>query len=247
MDATSPLRPESLGFVSTHWTTIRACAGDNDLGRAAREEMCRRYWYPLYAYIRRWGHDGHHAEDLTQDFFADILSRPWFALVDQSKGNFRSFLLASLRQFLRGEFDRKNARKRGGTYQHVPYDLAVAESRYSLGGTASLDPAELYDLEWANSLVADALAGLEAEYTAANKRLQYEHLKSYLAAGGEDPRYEVTATLLGISIANVKVCVHRLRVRYRALLEERVAATVETPEDVRAEMLHLRAVLLATT
>ena len=230
------------GLASTHWTAIRACAATDSAGHAARETLCRDYWYPLYAYIKRLGHQVHDAEDLTQGFFTHILSGPWFKHADQSKGKFRSFLFASLDNFLRDCFNEQTALKRGGGYQHIPLDLGNAESRYIQSAATRLPPAAVYDIEWAAVVVDIAWKRLEAEYGDSGKRALFEQLKGFLATSGNAERHAAAAQVLGLSIANVKVNIHRLRGRYGEILRDEVARTVSRPEDVPDEMSSIRAV-----
>ena len=232
------------GFVSTHWTTIRACAGNDDAAIAARAELCKAYWYPVYAYIKRQGHDPHQtAEDLTQDFFGYVLSRPWFERADGNKGRFRSYLLGTLNHFLQTELSRKTAKKREGSYQHIPYDLDSQDARQPVYQTDHSACQAAYELEWAMAVVSTALRRLEAEYSKPDRALIYEHLNRFLRSEGEASSYEEVAARLGISAANVKVSVHRLRKRYGIILREQVAATVAAFEDVEEEMCHLHTVL----
>ena len=233
-------------FPSTHWTTIRACAGDDRLAHAAREKLCEDYWYPLYAHICRLGNATHHAEDLVQDFFVHLLRQSWFAAVDQSKGRFRTFLLSSLDNFLRDQFKQRRAKKRGGDYQHVPYHLNEAELDRKEEGSSGSTPAQLYEVEWATTLVSATFQELEDEYVSTGHQRLFEHLKTYLSTPAEASLYRATAAELGISATNVQVAVHRLRSQYRKVLKRRVAMTVATPADVEEEMRHIRTVLASS-
>ena len=229
------------GMASTHWTTIRACTGTGTQAQAARETLCRDYWYPVYAYVRRAGRQKFDAEDLTQGFFADILSRPWLERADRLKGSFRAFLLKSLENFLRDRLDGQKAAKRGGGYQHIPLDLADAELRYAGSAAARVSPAEAYEIEWASAIVNTAWKRLEAEHAAAGKDAQFAKLKVYLTAEGQATAYEAVARDLNVGVENVKTSVHRLRRRYAAILQEEVALTVSDTQEVPGEMRRLRA------
>lgn len=245
METAQPLSsPDHWRFASTHWTAIGLCAGNDDVAHAARESLCRAYWYPIYAYIKRCGNDHHHAEDLTQDFFDYILRRPWFVRADQTRGRFRTFLLTSIDNFLKEQFGRKQARKREGRYQHIPYNLSGMETGYA--NDAGSNPTQRYEVEWASAIVAATLKQLEAEYADAGKGQHYPRLKRYLTIPGDATLYDETATELNISLSNAKVAVHRLRVRYGEVLRERVAQTVAAPEDIQDEVRYLRAVLAAS-
>ena len=234
------------GFASTHWSAIRACAGNNKAAQIAREALCRDYWYPLYAHIRRSDYHGNDAEDLAQDFFADILSRPWFERADESKGRFRAFLLTSLNNYLRDRHDHRNTEKRGGAFFFVPLDMGSAESRYSRGSVAAINPAEIYEVEWAAAIVETSLERLEKEYVLAGKETLYKAIKPYLTTPGDGTLYEATAKTLETSLSNIKVAVHRLRKDYGAILREEVARTIARPEDVEGEMRYMRALFAVT-
>ncbi len=227
-------------FASTRWTTIRACCGDGTAAQAARETLCRDYWYPVYAYIKRAGHMSHDAEDRTQEFFAYILNKPWLEQADQTKGRFRAFLLASLDNFLRDHHAKNQAHKRAGGYRHVPLDMATAESRYALSEQAERSPAQVYETEWAANIVDIAWRRLEAEYVHAGKQHHFEHLKVFLASDGEAAQHKAAAKVLNLSVQNIRVCIHRLRKRYSEALREEIGRTVKEPADVAAEMAHLR-------
>lgn len=232
--------PNRYGLASTHWTTVRACVGTDRSAQAARERLCRDYWYAIYAYLKRLNHQEFDAEDLTQDFFAYILNKPWFERADQSKGRFRAFLFASLDNFMRDRLDGQKAFKRGGTCQHIPLDLADAESRYTRSAAERISPAEAYETEWAATLVDAAWKRLEAEYAEAGKEAHFAALKIFLTVEAQATAYHSTARNLGLSVENVKVCVHRLRKRYGSILREEVARTVQHPGDVDGEMRYIR-------
>ena len=241
MEARTPKDyPNRYGLASTHWTTIRACVGTDRTAQAARERICRDYWYPIYVYTKGHGHKDFDAEDMVQEFFAYILNKPWFERADRSKGRFRAFLLTSLDNFIRDRIDGRKAHKRGGSYQHIPLDLAEAELRYARTAAARISPAEAYETEWAAALVDAAWKSLEAEYVEAGKQSLFDGLKIFLTVDAETAAYNPVARDLGLSVENVKVCVHRLRKRYGAILREEVARTVEHPGDVAAEMRHIR-------
>ncbi len=230
------------GLASTHWTEIRECAQSGNAAQAARERLCRDYWYPLYAYIKRSGHAAHDAEDLTQEFFTQLLRASWFARADQAKGKFRSFLFASLDNFLHDAHGRKNAQKRAGTYQHVPLDLSSAESRYVQSAAARASPVEVYETEWAATVVEMAWTRLRDEYMAAENRVVFDALQLLLTIPGDAEQYEAIAKRLGITADNAKVSAHRLRKRYGAILREEVARTVGSPAEIDDEMRQLRGV-----
>ena len=232
-------------FASTRWTTIRACSGDGTAAQAAREILCRDYWYPVYAYIKRAGHKSHDAEDRTQDFIEYILSKSWLEQADQTRGRFRAFLLASLDNFLRDHHAKSQAGKRAGGYRHVPLDMATAESRHALSEQGERSPAQVYETEWASVIVNIAWRRLEAEYVDAGKQHHFEHLKVFLASDGDAAQHQTAAKVLNLSVQNIRVCIHRLRKRYSETLREEISRTVKEPADVAAEMAHLREVFAA--
>jgi RNA polymerase sigma factor (sigma-70 family) len=240
----SQFEDQSAGFPSTYWAAVWACARQDGRADLARSELCRRYWYPIYAYLRRLGHSGHDAEDLTQGFFAYILQRPWFARVDQTKGKFRSFLLATLKNFLRDDFDQRMAQKRGGRCPHIALDMTEGESRFVTDLSGKFDSQALYEVDWATSVVDAALGRIEEEFSAAGKQLHFERLRIYLTIDADAVSYETVGAGLGISAETVKVNVHRLRKRYGAILREEVARTVD-PNDVNEELRHLRRIIAA--
>ena len=240
-----PAFAPAVYFASTCWTTIHSCSGNDSTAQAARAELCRDYWYPVYAFIKFQGNDTHYAEDLARDFFAYILGRSWLERVDQSKGRFRSFLLGTLNHFLSDEASRKTARKRAGGYHHIPHDLRSEERLDPAYEGANGVPREIYEVEWATSLVVATLKQLEEEYEVAERALHYQHLKCYLKVEGALDSYQVVAAAIKISVSNVKVSVHRMRKRYAEILRERVAATIALPEDVADEVRYLFGVLAA--
>lgn len=212
--------------------------------RLALRELCKAYWYPLYAYVRYRGHSCEDAQDLTQAFFSRIIETDGLCSVDPSRGRFRSYLLGAMKHFLANEWQRSRAQKRGGTAQIVDWDALDPESRYAAVREQEFDPEHLFDREWALQTVADALQTLAEEMVRAGKREQFEAMKGALT-GADVSRAEI-AKRLGMSEGAVKVAVHRLRQRYRALLRDAVAETVHDEADLEDEMRHLVAILRAS-
>lgn len=244
MPAASQIADQSAGFPSTYWAGVWACANSGGPADLARAELCRRYWYPVYAHLRRLGYSGHDAEDLTQEFFAYILRRPWFARADQTKGKFRSFLLATLKNFLSDELDQRAAQKRGGRHAHIPLDMSEGESRFLGGSSGTCDCDALYEVDWAATVVDAVLHRLEEEFSSPIKKPVFERLRIYLTSEGNAVSYEAAGAALGMTPETVKVNVHRLRKRYGAILREEVARTVK-PEEMDEELGHLRRVIAA--
>lgn len=227
-------------FAATRWTVVlTAGRGSSPQAGRALEELCRTYWYPLYAYVRGRGHSPHEAEDLTQEFFARLLAKDYLADVDREKGKFRSFLLASLKHFLANEWDRARAAKRGGGRPHLSLDTQMAETRYRSEPANDLIPEKLLDRQWALALLDQVLARLQAEFVADGKKKQFDELKLLLTEGKGATSYAEVAARLGTTEGAAKVAVHRLRRRYRELLREEISHTVAAPAEIEEEIRHL--------
>jgi RNA polymerase sigma factor (sigma-70 family) len=222
-------------------------AGDPEspAARAALEELCRTYWYPLYAFVRRTGRNPHDAEDLVQGFFAACLSGRYLDAADPARGRFRSFLLLLLKRHLANAWDKERAAKRGGGQSPVSLDALSAEERYALEPANDLTPDRLYERRWALTLLERVLDRLAAEQAAAGKADSFARLRAHLAGGDSSTPYATLATELGLSEGALKVAVHRLRRRYRTLLENEIARTVADPAEVADERRHLLSVLAA--
>lgn len=237
--------PDSgAGFCRTRWTVVLAAGTSRSPGAdEALDTLCRDYWYPLYAYVRRRGYSRPDAQDLTQEFFAQLIAHHWIARVHRCKGRFRSFLLMTLKRFLANEWDKTKTLKRGGQYRFVPLEFDVAESRYASGAADTFVPEQLFDREWALTLLESALGDLRRDYARDGKAKLFDTLKPCLIGSRELQPYAVLATALGMTEGAVKVAVCRLRERYRTHLRQRIVPTVATPEDVDAELRHLFRVL----
>jgi RNA polymerase sigma factor (sigma-70 family) len=226
-------------FVTTHWSVVLKAAGGDTHGRDALAKLCQTYWYPIYHYLRRRGYSPHDAQDHTQGFFACLLERESLANADPGRGRFRSFLLGAMNHFLADESERLRARKRGGGCEVLSLDLAAAEGRFDLEPADDSTPDKAFDKQWALTLLNEVLVHLEEEYQRQGKAELFEALKQTLAGTRESQPYAAIATQLSMNQGAVKVAVHRLRKRYRELLQERIADTVATPEQVSDEMRHL--------
>jgi RNA polymerase sigma factor (sigma-70 family) len=230
-------------FVTTHWSLVLAARhGNSTSARAALEKLCHTYWYPLYAFVRRSGQSPHDAEDSVQGFFAVCLEKNYLDAADKDKGRFRSFLLIALKRFLAKEHDKSQARKRGGGEKPIALDGLTAEQRYALEPAEQLSADKLFERRWALTLLEKVLSRLREEQVAG-KLEAFEQLKEFLLAGGRGTPYAELAARLGVSEGAVKVAVHRLRQRYRELLEEEIANTVASPEEVEEERRYLLSVL----
>jgi len=233
-------------FNATRWTLVLTAARGTATTQATRalEELCRTYWYPLYAFVRRSGHDRHTAEDLTQDFFARLLAKHYLAEVDRTKGKFRSFLLASLKHFLANEWDKVRAQKRGGGAQNfTSFDAKSAETRYALEPADPQTAEKAFERNWALTLLDEVFRRVRKEYAAEDKTALFEELKATLTGEKGATPYAESAARLGMSEGAVKVAAHRLRHRYRDALRAEIAETVAGPEEVDDELRHLFAAL----
>jgi RNA polymerase sigma-70 factor (ECF subfamily) len=231
-------------FRTTHWSVVLA-AGDRTtaLAEAALAQLCRTYWYPLYAFVRRKGHSPHDAQDLTQAFFARLLEKNYVAQADRERGRFRTYLLAALTHFLADEWDKARRLKRGGGREIISFDAASAEERYRLEPVDPLDAARLYERRWVTTLFDKVLARLEEEFRDLGKGKSFDQLKGSLLAEGTGLSYAELGGRLGMKEDAVKQAVHRMRRRYRELFREEIAQTVAGPGEVEEELKHLFAVL----
>jgi DNA-directed RNA polymerase specialized sigma24 family protein len=220
-------------------------AGKEDTPESAEalEELCRTYWYPIYVYIRRQGYDGSDAQDLTQGFFAHILSRRFLQRANPGKGRFRSFMLGSLRYFLADELAKLQAKKRGGGRAMVSMDAHVAEARYGLEPVDAMDAEKLFERRWATTLLERVLGRLEEESVAAGKSKGFELLREFLLGDRGRRTYQDVATELGMTAGAVKVAAHRMRQRYRELFREEIARTLANPAETEEEMRHVFAAI----
>jgi RNA polymerase sigma-70 factor (ECF subfamily) len=238
-DAESKPTPQTAdaGFVTTRWTHVLA-AGRKSSPQAdvALEELCRVYWYPLYAYVRRHGHSKEDAEDLTQAFFERFLQKNYLEGLNAERGRFRAFLLASLKHFLANEWDRAGRKKRGAHATHLSLDWRDADTRYQLDLRDDLTPDKLYDRAWAVALLERVVGRLRDECVAEGKAELFAQLKPLLMADKMAISYPQASAALGISEEAARVAVHRLRKRYRELLREEIAQTLAEPAQVEEEM-----------
>lgn len=232
------------GFATTHWSVVMAAGkGDSAQAADALEQLCRTYWYPLYAFVRRQGHEAHDAEDLTQEFFTRFLAKEYFGRAEPALGRFRSFLLACLKNFLAEQKRQAHRLKRGGGQAIISWDSQTAEERYRLEPADPVTPEQIYDRRWALTLLEKVLARLEQEQLEAGKQQVFTQLKDYLWGEAHQTSYGRTAIHLGMTEGAVKVAVHRLRQRLRELLREEVAHTVAVGEEIDEELRHLIGVI----
>ena len=234
-------------FATTHWSLVEACA-DDETADSALAQLCQDYWPPLYTFARRRGNSSADAQDLVQGFFAYLLQSKAYAQTNRRKGKFRSFLLASLKNYMTDAWDKTRAIKRGGEHEFVLLDEEVeaAEALYRRVPPAmKLDDEQQYEQAWAAALAASALKRTQNEFANSAKARLFHALKPFLTGGVGLPGHEEVARRLDISIDTFRSHLSRLRARYRELLREEVARTIGVAEDVDDELRHLRRILMA--
>lgn len=229
-------------FPSTLWSVVRGAAVESG---PALEKLCRAYWPPLYAYVRRKGYQPQDAQDLTQEFFSRLLEDQSLASVHQSKGRFRSFLLASIKHLLANEWKRSERQKRGGGQIHFSIDARVAEGLGERALQNHLDPEKLYEKQWAETLLQRVLDRLQQECSQHAGAARFEDLKVFLVEPKGSTSIAEAATRAGATEASLKWAVHKLRQRYRELVREEVSQTVELATEVDDEIRYLLKALQA--
>jgi RNA polymerase sigma-70 factor (ECF subfamily) len=209
---------------------------------AALEDLCRVYWYPLYAYVRRCGQSPHDAQDLTQEFFQRLLAKGWLKAADRDKGRLRTFLIVALKNFMAKEWRHAAAQRRGSGKAHVQFDTAFAETRFAADHQA-LAPDATFDQQWALTLLDLTVNRLRAEFAAAGKPEDFAALKDCLMAGRGAIDYAAVASRLGVNEGAARVAVHRLRKRFREVYREEIAQTLAEGANLEAELRYLAAAL----
>ena len=243
------LEPESADsshslFVTTQWSVVLAARDKTSpLSLEALETLCRGYWYPLYAFVRRVGKSPHDAEDLTQEFFSRLLQKGWLDAAEQERGRFRTFLVMAMKRFLSNEWDRGRAAKRGGGQTLVPLETEFAETRY-LREPATSPPADsLYERRWALTLLERSVAALRAEYEREGRVVDFDQLKGFLTAERGAIPYGEIARTLGRAEGAARVAVHRMRKRFREVFRAAIADTVAEARDVDDEVRYVVEIL----
>lgn len=241
---TGPFSGGESAFTTTHWSVVVA-AGHRDSPEAAEalETLCRTYWYPLYAYVRRCGYSCEDAQDLTQEFFAQLLAKDFVARADPLKGKFRSFLLAGLKHLLGHDREKARRLKRGGGRTIVSIDAQTAEDRYRSEPADELTPERLFEQSWASTLIERAAVRLRDEYSAADKAELFEELCGFRLDAPEPRAYAEVSARLGLSESAVKSAIRRFRQRHHQLVREEIAQTVKEPAEVDEEIRYLLRVL----
>ena len=242
------LQEGGASFATTHWSVVAQSAlTDAPEATNALAQLCETYWPPIYSFIRRRGYAPADAQDLTQGFFAFFLRTKAYARTDQLHGKFRSFLLASVKNFLADNWDRDRAIRRGGDYQFVSLDQKTAEALYDAASAADSTAERLFDLRWAKTLAGGALNCLREELQAEGKLELFEQLKAFVAGGSMLPSYDEASAHTGLPRATVKTHVHRLRLRYREIVRCEIARTVSAPHEIDEELHYLCNVLARAT
>jgi RNA polymerase sigma factor (sigma-70 family) len=232
------------GFVSTHWSVVLAAKeGDEETASAALEKLCRTYWPPLYAFIRREGHSEAEAKDLTQEFFLRLVGREFLQRLRHQQGKFRSFLLTFLKHFLLEQRGKARAQKRGGGRIIVSLDELADQGSFLGEPVDEFSPDQLFELRWAQTIFQVALNRLREEYSEAGKVELFDVLKDLQPRESGAPTYAKIGARFGMTEAAVKSAVQRMRARHRQILREEIANTVMQPTEVDEEIRHLRAVL----
>ncbi len=232
---------DAAQFATTNWSLITGSQhSETTSAREALEALCKLYWPPLYAYARRQGRAPHDAQDLTQAFVVRLLERRSINRADPARGRFRTFLLTAFKNFLRDEWDKGRAQKRGGGQDLLSIDAALAEK--GLEPAIETTPEKIYERRWALTLLEQSLARLEAEYKRGGREQLFAQLQGFLL--GEDPgSYAAAAARLRMTEGAVKVAAHRLNRRYREVIRAEIARTVSDAAEIEDELLHLQAAL----
>ena len=231
-------------FHSTHWSVVLLAGQSPSIeSAAALEKLCRTYWYPLYAFVRRQGYAPAEAQDLTQEFFSRFLENKALATVDRSKGKFRSFLLASIKHLIANEWNRSQFQKRGGGATILSLDDLQAEERYILEPADNLTLENIFERRWAETLIDTVTLRLRAEFEASGELPRFEVLKVFLLADDEPGSYAAVAAGLGMTEGAVRTAIYRMRQRYGALFRAEIAQTVTSLAEMEEEIRHLLGVL----
>jgi RNA polymerase sigma-70 factor (ECF subfamily) len=231
-------------FATTHWSLVLT-AGQRPSpdSRRALESLCEAYWYPLYAYVRRRVSDINEAQDLTQAFFAELLEKNYVGSATPERGRFRAFLLTALKHFLSKQWDKARAQKRGGGRAPISLDFKAGDSRYRIETCGGLTAEQLYDRQWALTLLGQIMERLENEFVQSGNAKQFRHLIGFIIGEHSGTTYCDVAAKLNMTEAAAKMTAHRMRRRYRHLLREEIAQTVAGPDDVDDEIRNLFATL----
>lgn len=237
-----PHGPES--FPTTRWSMIRKAGTEEGYDASkALADLCREYWQPLYAFVRRNGHSQHDAQDITQSFIVELIRGPLLERADPLRGRFRSFVITALKHFLLNSRRHEQAQRRGGSSETVPLDTLGKEDGLEIEGFRDLSPEDHFQRSWALTTLDYVLADLRAEYEKAGRQELFAALHPYLAGKQNQSSYAEVGRGLGLSENTVAVSIHRMRRRYGELLRERIASTVSSVQEVDQEIADLMAAL----
>jgi len=238
-------KPGDGSFSTTQWSLVLAAGDDEESqAREALAALCERYWYPIYAHLRRMRHDPDTAQDLTQGFFTHLLDKHALKVATPERGRFRAFLKGSLNNYMSNERHRHQAQKRGGGKSHVSMELSDAESRFRLEPSHDETPETLFEKAWARTILTRALERLRADVdTSVAARDRFAHFEPFLTGQSSTSRYRQIAAELKMSEPAVKVAVHRLRARFGEALRAEIAETVDDPSEVENEIRYLISVI----
>ena len=230
-------------FATTHWSVVLLAGRNDSAATEALEKLCRAYWFPLYAYVRRQGYAPHDAQDLTQEFFSRLLAGKELESVDRTKGKFRSFLLAAMKNLLANEWHRAHCQKRGGGSAHFSLDAVAAEERYQLDPVEEKTPEDVFERRWAESVVDAVTRRLGEEFVESGFAGRFEELKTFLLAEQEPASYAEIARRLKMSAGAVRSAIYRMRQRYGELFRAEIAQTVTSLPEMEEEIRHFLKVL----
>lgn len=238
-----PVLPKKQKFPATRWSLVSRARKEGEEAEAAIEELCRQYWFPIYAYLRGHGYSAHDAEDYTQGFFQLLLKDELFQSAKEERGKLRSLLLTVLKRYVANQLESANAQKRGGGAKVISFDVVSAEHLYELQPENHSDPEKIYLGAWARSLIERAREKLRAIYRKAPRADVAEALEPYLDPDEDRVPYKEFAEKFGMRQASLRMHVSRLRQKFGDLLKDEVLQTVETPEELEEELNWLKAAL----
>ena len=235
--------PAPRQFPTTTWTLVVNAGHRTDaVSSQALASLCERYWYPLYAYVRRRGYAVEQAQDLTQEFFARVIEKRYIERADRNKGRFRTFLLSSLTCFLSDDMDRRQALKRGGGCTALSFEIRNGEEIYRREPSHTETPERIFERRWAMAVLERALARLRNEF--GGEADHFERLKIFLSGeGGAAAPYAELARELNTTEGALKTAIHRLRKKYREVLRAEIAETVAEPGEIEGEIRYLASAL----
>jgi RNA polymerase sigma factor (sigma-70 family) len=227
-------------FDKTHWSVILPAANQQAPGaQEALEQLCKTYWPPLYAFLRKQGHGPEDSKDLTQGFFVHLLAKDRLQNIQPAKGKFRSFLLACLNNYVQNERDKEQAGKRGGGQTLIPIDTSEAEERCGIDPADEQDPSRIFERRWASTLISEVLSQLKEKYAQSGKVELFDVLHPFLTGEAERGNYAPAAARLKMNEGAVRTAATRLRNDYRELLRAEVGRTVDSPAGVEDEIRYL--------